>query len=49
MEYLQKAEINVLLKASFDYGNREAHLAVQFSSFNRARANRANPPAKRRQ
>jgi integrase/recombinase XerD len=28
MEYLQKPEINALLKASFEYGNREAHLAL---------------------
>src|ERR1700676_5006931 len=27
MEYLQKPEINALLKASFEYGNKEAHLA----------------------
>jgi integrase len=28
MEYLQKPEINSLLKTSFEYGNREAHLAL---------------------
>jgi integrase len=28
MEYLQKPEINALLKASYEYGNREAHLAL---------------------
>jgi integrase len=28
MEYLQKSEINALLKASFEYGNKEAHLAL---------------------
>jgi integrase len=28
MEYLQKTEINILLKTSFEYGNREAHLAL---------------------
>src|SRR5690349_24151867 len=28
MEYLQKTEINALLKASYEYGNREAHLAL---------------------
>jgi integrase len=28
MEYLQKAEINALLKVSYEYGNREAHLAL---------------------
>jgi hypothetical protein len=28
MEYLQKSEINALLKASYEYGNREAHLAL---------------------
>jgi integrase len=28
MEYLQKAEINQLLKVSHEYGNREAHLAL---------------------
>lgn len=28
MEYLQKPEVIALLKASFEYGNREAHLAL---------------------
>jgi integrase/recombinase XerD len=28
MEFLQKPEVIALLKASFDYGNREAHLAL---------------------
>ena len=28
MEYLQKSEIDALLKASFEYGNKEAHLAL---------------------
>jgi hypothetical protein len=28
MEYLQQAEINALLQASYDYGNAEAHLAL---------------------
>ncbi len=28
MEYLQKPEVNALLKASFEYGNKEAHLAL---------------------
>ncbi len=28
MEYLQKPEINALLKTSYEYGNREAHLAL---------------------
>jgi len=28
MEYLQKPEINSLLKASYEYGNREAHLCL---------------------
>lgn len=28
MEYLQKPEINALLKASYEYGNKEAHLAL---------------------
>ena len=28
MEYLQKPEINALLKVSYEYGNREAHLAL---------------------
>jgi integrase len=28
MEYLQQAEINALLKASYAYGNKEAHLAL---------------------
>jgi integrase len=28
MEYLQKPEINALLKVSHEYGNREAHLAL---------------------
>src|SRR5277367_3056665 len=28
MEYLQKPEINALLKASHGYGNKEAHLAL---------------------
>jgi integrase/recombinase XerD len=28
MEYLQRAEVNALLTASFAYGNREAHLAL---------------------
>lgn len=28
MEYLQKPEINALLKASFEYGNQDAHLAM---------------------
>jgi integrase len=28
MEYLQKPEIDALFKASYDYGNREAHLAL---------------------
>ena len=28
MEYLQKPEINALLKTSFEYGNRDAHLAL---------------------
>jgi integrase len=28
MEYLQRAEINALLKTSYEYGNREAHLAL---------------------
>ena len=28
MEYLQKTEINALLKTSYEYGNREAHLAL---------------------
>jgi len=28
MEYLQKSEINALLKASYEYGNKEAHLAL---------------------
>ena len=28
MEYLQKPEINALLKTSYQYGNREAHLAL---------------------
>ena len=28
MEYLQKPEINALLKASYDYGNPEAHLCL---------------------
>jgi integrase/recombinase XerD len=28
MEYLQKSEIVALLKASFEYGNQEAHLAL---------------------
>src|SRR5258708_5124579 len=28
MEYLQQVEINALLKASFEYGNKEAHLAL---------------------
>ena len=28
MEYLQKPEINALLKASFEYGNKDAHLCL---------------------
>jgi len=28
MEYLQKPEVIALLKASFEYGNRDAHLAL---------------------
>jgi integrase len=28
LEYLQKLEINALLKTSYEYGNREAHLAL---------------------
>ena len=28
MEYLQKPEVVALLKASYEYGNREAHLAL---------------------
>jgi len=28
MEYLQKPEINALLKVSYEYGNRDAHLAL---------------------
>jgi site-specific recombinase XerD len=28
MEYLQEAEVDALLTASFQYGNREAHLAL---------------------
>src|ERR1700676_4076863 len=28
MEYLQQPEIKALLKVSFDYGNREVHLAL---------------------
>jgi len=28
VEFLQKPEVIALLKASFDYGNREAHLAL---------------------
>jgi len=28
MEYLQKPEINALLKTSFEYGNRDAHLCL---------------------
>lgn len=28
MEYLQKPEINALLKASYEYGNRDAHLCL---------------------
>src|SRR5260370_40923988 len=28
MEYLQKPEINALLKTSYEYGNREAYLAL---------------------
>jgi site-specific recombinase XerD len=28
MEYLQQAEVNALLKASFEYGNQDAHLAL---------------------
>ena len=28
MEYLQRPEINALLKTSYEYGNREAHLAL---------------------
>lgn len=28
MEYLQEPEINALLKTSFEYGNKEAHLAL---------------------
>jgi len=28
MEYLQKTEINALLKVSYEYGNRDAHLAL---------------------
>jgi site-specific recombinase XerD len=28
MEYLQKPEINTLLKASYEYGNRDAHLCL---------------------
>ena|SRR5258708_2341894 len=28
MEYLQQAEVNALLTASFQYGNKEAHLAL---------------------
>jgi site-specific recombinase XerD len=28
MEYLEKPEVNALLTASFQYGNREAHLAL---------------------
>ena len=28
MEYLQSAEVNALLKAAYDYGNREAHLCL---------------------
>src|SRR6266851_5033278 len=28
MEYLHRAEINTLLKTSYEYGNREAHLAL---------------------
>jgi integrase len=28
MEYLQRPEINALLKASYEYGNKEAHLAL---------------------
>jgi integrase len=28
MEYLQKPEVNALLKASYEYGNRDAHLCL---------------------
>jgi integrase len=28
MEYMQKAEVTALLKASYEYGNREAHIAL---------------------